>query len=535
MGFVTERLAVSARRRVLVGALVGLALTTLFLLGSIASRPYASDADVQRVGDVVSEALIEARDGTCPRPVLRGAASPGDATGELVALLQPSGPFAACQQLIESRTPEVLLALSRDPTDPQPPPDEGPTGGPMTPPMPPAQWRTIDVGPSHQPDPIEAEVVGACRGLDDAVQAIVAHESVCAPFSVAASDRRPDVYFWLTRALAILARERVRRGESRRGLELLLDTVLLTTDAQRGRPDLIRALVAGVATNICVAQIQGLLSTELAWQPGDLEELERQALLLPGPPLRPERWLMDDTAAGLREALASRGWQPPMGLPPLATPLPIAEGPDVYDEMLAVEAFTQRSFATVCSGATTREACATALAAERARAQIAATSTAATLGTAVPSLFRQGAYLAPYAGRVFELVPYVEQVFWREAVVRALPVLFVHRRLALSGSCPDAASLEAAIASLPLADGFGGRFSVLPTTYDYRPLEICAPSWLAPPGAAPPGAGGVRLPLLVAYCPALPVIDRRAPTSGTQSTASEGGDLGPDAGIAAGP
>jgi hypothetical protein len=42
---------------------------------------------------------------------------------------------------------------------------------------------------------------------------------------------------------------------------------------------------------------------------------------------------------------------------------------------------------------------------------------------------------------------------------------------------------------------------VLPSSIAHRPLDLCAPQWLAPPGA-----GAVRLPLLSAYCPAFAPI-----------------------------
>ncbi len=158
----------------------------------------------------------------------------------------------------------------------------------------------------------------------------------------------------------------------------------------------------------------------------------------------------------------------------------------------------------LCEGTTTSEACWHALEAEVARAEADAS------GVQVARIFPQAAHddtlRVLYAIGLPAFARYVRRGLQSHAAVRALPVLFVHRRLALAGTCPDAPTLEAAIASLPLADGFGGRFEVLPSTLAYRPLDVCAPAWLAPTGA-----GRVRLPLLDAYCPAFAVSDAPVP------------------------
>lgn len=78
----------------------------------------------------------------------------------------------------------------------------------------------------------------------------------------------------------------------------------------------------------------------------------------------------------------------------------------------------------------------------------------------------------------------------------------MHRRLARGGTCPTAATVEAAIQALPLLEGFGGQLTVLPSGLPYRPLEVCAPRWMAPAGS-----GRVRLVLFDLYCPVFPTLE----------------------------
>ena len=231
------------------------------------TRPLTSAEEIAATGELALDAIRDAQTRSCPRPVLRGETIAGDASADLVRLLSTESPFAACLSFVGEHRAEVEDAIwLLDGRIESLPEDTTRTDGEDDPPWPdassewdyPRQARRLHT----EPLAMEREVLTRCAGLDLEVERIVQHASVCTPFPLGSGD--PDIrVLWLMKAVVIVARDRLQHGESRRGFELLLDAEQLALDAQRGRPQLVGAMIGVAATRLIHAQVQWLLLNEL--------------------------------------------------------------------------------------------------------------------------------------------------------------------------------------------------------------------------------------------------------------------------------
>jgi len=486
-------------------------------------RGFASAKEIANMEARLERGLREARSARCERPVLRGSAIEGDGTADFLALFDPHGRFADCADVFADPTvtesvmlPGHELELPEEGSEPSDEPETPPTVEPdaLSPP-----WEYLPLGRPLHRTPLASEVraMSACEGLDVELQRIVQHASVCtpSPFGDGRFDEGPDGWgliplIRLVKAAVVLARDHIRRGEHRRGVELLLDLVRLGTDMQRGRPWLLVAMVGAAAVNVASAHLISVLQWDLPWTPEELADLERQARLLATEPPRTEQACADEQLFTAMSALREMGWEEPPELRgTLSTQSSIPEdrsGPDPVSATLAAVSDVHRHFDELCVGTSTRAECLAAM--ERAVDDAEAHAREeGVLGRYVPQLDHASLRAQLVSASVASYRGYLVRGLRGEALVRALPALFVHRRLAVTdGRCPDAARLEAALAPLGLEAGFGGRFEVFETGLAYRPLAISAPSWLGPP---PPAR--VRLQLFELYCPPFPVLEEALP------------------------
>jgi hypothetical protein len=462
------------------------------------SQPFASEEEIESAGVLAEEAIRDAHAQRCVRPVLRGEATQGDGSSDLVALLSPESRFAACLSFIDEQSDEIDDVIWYDAAEALPE-DTTVTEGEDEPPPPDAvfEWhyppRTRRL--HTEPLPMEREIITRCAGLDVEVERIVQHSSVCTPFPLG-SGLEESRFLRLIKGLVILARDRLQRGEARRGFELLLDAEQLALDAQRGRPHLVGAMIGVVSLEVLHAQVQWLLLNELPWTETDLLALTQQAVTLSAEVNRPDQWAADALLAESFPSLSQLG----MEIPEEA----IVEPSIVSDEAAAgVVAYAFHAYSnmhTLCEGVTTQQECAARFTAEEARV-VALQRSASRLALAFPNIAQETFHASMSARWLESMVPLIARACRSQAARGALPLLFMARRLALDGRCPTSEELAAEAGALLRPTGLGGQLEVLSSNIEYEPLDICAPQWLAPEGA-----GRVRLPLLDLYCPVFPLV-----------------------------
>lgn len=374
-------------RRALRIALTAFIVPTLLLGGGLwlyARRPFTSARDDLELRRAVDELLVEARRQRCTRPVLRGDPTPGDGTDALFALLDTHGQFGACLQLgrdhgvIEpilfwhGASAEVRLhelpaeGAESSPVPDDPPPPEG------------DEWFYVGAARGFHRTPLDAErrLLEACAGIDVEIERIAQYDSVCTPGPFGSVRLEEDEalrnLLALSRVASILARDHMRRGEPRRGFELLLDTAQLMTDAQRGRPQLLVGAMADAGAGLAASQIVGLLAQDQSYSDGDLEALERQASVLASQPPHAWRRVFDDGLTAAIPALRREGWTPPAGLDDVTVGEDeMAADPMVADGIRSVALALHRRLDHLCDPSADEAACRAAFDRELSRARAA--------------------------------------------------------------------------------------------------------------------------------------------------------------------
>ncbi len=216
---------------------------------------------------------------TCPRPVLRGEASPGPADEAIRAIIEPEGSLVRCFEAAKEES---------------------------------------------------AELAQACAALPAAVRAAVRHEDACSPYL---HGRRAHSsllsYIRTARGLVAIAEVWVREGRTLEAMQLLLDGVRLGQDLARGATWLeAMVAIAGASTLLRGANelLQGspvLTAEQVTVLRGEL------ATLLATEPHPREHLLSDHVEIQLYHLLPAyeaRSWEPPGGWPddtprpPVATP-----------------------------------------------------------------------------------------------------------------------------------------------------------------------------------------------------------------------
>jgi hypothetical protein len=453
----------------------------------------------------------------CPRGVLRGHAMPGDGTAAFAALLDANGEHAACWTFVRDHSDAVRRAMTATDLpaaerEAELPSWEGGTA-PDVPPAP-ADWESHAAGrPLRQTAlPAERDILAACAGVAEALERVVAHESVCSPFPLAlpgaSTELRTTV--WLGRVLAATARERLRRGQLAEGFALLHDGLRAGHDLARGRAAALSAMLGGALIAVMLGQLEILLAMELPWDDALLRELERQVVILSATGPLPDNFVRDDAIAMMTESLLHLGWSPPRPLPPPGPPGPPGEADP--EDVLGVSVVGSHAAATRlaslrCTPDEPRSLCLDRIrrAAESVDAQslIEPDFRVTLLG---PRSFRAETFDMMHAANLQATARYGQRLAVLDAAVRALWIVLEHRRLLLDGRpCPSAAELDRAIESIPTERGLGGALVILPSGLPYRPIEIGGPPWLRPIGET---QSELRLPLARAYCPPFPIPDR---------------------------
>lgn len=404
---------------------VGCALllgTAMLFAGSAyfwVTQPVASEAQIQAAAERVAQGRSEMPT-SCPRPVLRGVALPGDG-GE--GLRAATDRFGICNIFLR----------------------------------------------------VDHSAVEGCATLDTEVQAVLQRESGCTAQPLFLAGDMPEIQ-GLKEGMFILARARIHDGHLQEGSELLLDVIRLGQDLTRGRVDLATAHEGLEVQSEAAQQLEELLADEVPWTAAMLDELARQANVLVASIPEPTAWFP-------YEALSAR--QRALEVLQRAAALAVTEG---AMHEIAVEDYAETRW-PACVGVTL-QACS-----DRYRVEIADVSArviARYRWDWIPGVERQTGIETTYVEHLREREHVLTDAARTEALLRALPALFLHRRMSLSGTCPSAEALQAEARAAGVAEGF----------------EIVASNQsilLWPPGVSTSTWPETEL-LYRAYCPA-----RRAP------------------------
>ena len=499
-----NRIRAASRNRRLIAAFTSvfvLVAIGAFVLRHWVNQSLASAEAIEATGELALDAIRDAHGRTCVRPVLRGEAVNGDGSADLVALLSAESPFASCLSYIGEHLTEVEDAIWLCDGRVEPlPEDTTRTEGEDDPPPP-----DVSFGWDYQrqtrrlhtePLAIEREILTRCTRLDVEVERIVQHASACTPFPLGSGDE--DIRLLrLTKGLVVFARDRMQRGETRRGFELLLDAEQLALDAQRGRPQLVGAMLAVAAMGVVHAQVQWLLLNDLPWTSADLLALTPAVFSV-------ERRGNFTHAMGCRRLTCrelSSARTARREIPEQAIVEPSETSDEAARGVVAFAHYAYTNTSVLCEGVVTMEGCAARYAAEQSRVSVPQNATALRFARVFPNIARETFHASMLADWLVAIRPHMERAWHVSATRSALPLLFVGRRLALDGHCPSAEALEAEAGALLTPPSLGGQLQVLSSNIEFEPLEICAPAWLAPAGA-----GRARLPLLDSYCPVFPLV-----------------------------
>jgi hypothetical protein len=290
---------------------------------------------------------------------------------------------------------------------------------------------------THEPPPFERVAVVECAGLDTAVQTVLERASGCAARRLFRGERGiPDIQT-LGLAMFNLARARIHEGRLQEGIELLLDMIRLGQDATRGYVSLTNVDLGLQLQSDAAQQLEALLASDLPWTSAMLDELARQASVLVASTTQPTAWF-DYEAVLVRERALDV-------LHRSATAEPHRSA--LVD--IATEDYAETRWPD-CAGLTL-EACDTRY---REAIDAAEQDIAAWRARSIPGVEREGRIRESYRVRLYERESMFAAAAHNEALLRALPALFLHRRMSLSGTCPTAATLQAEARAAGMAGGF---------------------------------------------------------------------------------
>lgn len=460
-------------------------------LGTLASMPMHTDAEIRALGERASREFTRSRTERCERPVLRGEPVGDDGTSAFRALLaDDGGTFAACHALVRARYADVGDACIAPPN-----------------PDPPADHEThLDIGTpiDARTTEIESEILAVCRGFDVEAQRVAAHASVCSPWALGApvvNGEPPGSRFvW---ALGVFARDRFRRGDERGGFELLLDAIRLSHDLARGFSGSDNVGYSTFSAELALRFLQGLAGGALALDEDALRALESQSRVLGETiptffsPFAPDR------LAGAEEALRSRGWVPPPLDPAVARWHPSANDTPTRDRAILDFAEGGPAVDSLCDHAATSMDCQAAI---EGAYQPAPSDEYGIIefGTRhFPRLVRGPVLDQIVAEWIGALPRYHLAQALHGARILAIPVVFAYLRLTRE-RCIDAATLQQEIDSLDLTRSLAGSFEATESPGAHPSIEVLAPNWMV-------GADRYRVRPRV-YVGSCPRIERRPPT-----------------------
>lgn len=423
------------RRAYAVGCLFSLG-TLALVVGSFvlwATRPIASDQQVADAAAQVERARQEPLT-MCPRPVLRGEALPGDGAEGIAALAGMESRFLSCLVLVGGNLTtarEVLLA------------DDS------------VRLASAEV------HPFEERAALACAGLDTHVQSLLQRASGCTAQPLFRAEEDVSQMQQLEWALFLLARARIHEGRLQEGVELLLDVIRLGQDLSRGRASLVPVGTGSELQLSAAWQVEAIVASDLPWTSAMLEALERQAHVLATTMPEPTSWFPNDDLWVRQRALHQLdAWG------------------DTALRDLAVADYAETQWPD-CTGLAT-QAC-------ESRYRSLGEHVFETVETLdrlswIPGVHRETDVRGGFYMRLRERESALGNAAYSAAAIEALQVLFLHRRMALSGTCPTAAALQ----TEALTRGYAGYIET--TTGAPDPIRI---------------GRSTDTTILRAYCPAL--------------------------------
>lgn len=467
-------------------------------VGYLRARPVVSDEEVDNAIAWLDTERATMLEESCPRAPLRGEATTGDGSDAFRALFS----YRTCLEAVDDDAVTAAFAGSSG-TERSwhwDVPDSTPELGP---PMPDG-WGALHFAKPPYPEaglpPALRAVVDACRELPERLRAVTAHESVCAPWRASAAPLRADL-FSFARALAVLARRAVARGDPLAGFNMLFDGVRFFHDARRGSVGLVSAMAAVGAESIVWAQVQTLLGLQL-----DLDEEARASLRdqltclaettpHPAAMVRGEQVLLASHSA--RSGL---GWEPSEGFEDNRELLDIVNPNGTMSEaehrtitrVVLVALHGQASDLNLaCSAVASPAACLRGLRELDAQtpSELPPEWMTQILGRRYQ---REEAIAMIQSGAARGLHVYVARALRSVAVARGVRVLVSFGAERDDGACPGTAGLLADDLDVPELDG---RLRVYELAPDAQ-FELHAPPILS---EAPPGT--VSLPILLAMCP----------------------------------
>lgn len=164
----------------------------------------------------------------CPRPTLRGEATPGSGEEALRALVQIDGAQHTCFNALADTKDQARALLKA--------PDEAALSAPLTPEL--------------------ETAAAACAMLPEKIAAAAAYGALCNPFMFGRADEPKDLkgVLYLGYGAALQARMLYRSGKPMEGARLLLDTLRLLHDLRRGGSTLVVDVMTATALGPVLAE-----------------------------------------------------------------------------------------------------------------------------------------------------------------------------------------------------------------------------------------------------------------------------------------
>jgi len=429
-----------------------------------------SDEELARMRREVDSALSAHRAVRCVRALLRGAAVPGTADEDLVALVEASGALAACEQA----SPEGL----RDSLSVCPPGDDR-VSGPIAEPC---RGRSLDDGRSLESHVMTSTM--ACQELDDAIARAVSHDDACSPYLP--GRRAPPTSFRgfiaLARSVEVRARHLAQEGQTAAALRLVLDWLRAAQDLGRGGAGFLPVMVA-------TAAMQGPLNqAEVILAEGRLSSEELETLASAIDALLATEPKVAEVLAGDRLDMLEADILPALdggGVPPPApSPLPTRSfSNDPRDEIglvwLAMEA-THAAERAACPAEASLKSCLEGLERVAAEDRAAADRLPRDAPRSAVEVARAQAITVLRSVATGVHIPFVRRLAFRRARLAALR-LHVEwlRTAARTGACPTPAQLSGGPLGAALTPAGLGA-SLLATASAGGAVDLAAPEVDAP-------------------------------------------------------
>ncbi|WP_428261484.1 hypothetical protein [Haliangium sp.] len=238
----------------------------------------------------------------CPRPVLRGQATTGAAADDIVAVLEGTPATQACLQALDAHGQALHQAMVGD--------------------------GSVEIGwPARADTPVSntpagaalAELFEACAPTLALMSQATQHEDGCSPYraGVRAQPATLNAALPAMKLAAVVARDRLLRGEFDPGFDLALDAFRFGQDLIRGGVSLLQVVVASVTSEFATSVVELGLSRPQPLGEARLTRIEGELATLLATAPHPSSYLAGQREHVLLYTLMPRakgaGWTPPGG------------------------------------------------------------------------------------------------------------------------------------------------------------------------------------------------------------------------------